>query len=668
MIKTFFGAGALDTTGAFLAALIIGVLFGVALEQAGFGSSRKLTGVFYFEDMAVIKVMFSALITAMLGLAYFQAAGLIGPDELYFMPTVYGAQIIGGLIFGVGFVMGGWCPGTAAVGLASGKLDALVFFGGAVLGSIGFNELFPVIKPLYTWGSQGVVFIYQTLGLTLGSFALIFTLIAVACFWGVEFLERRRGKAPAEGRGKVLTFFSSGLVVLALGLTLFSGTPAPSAGRPGGEAELIAAVESGRDHLDPEELADRLMRGEPNLLVVDIRPAGEYQAFHIRGAVNIPLSKLAEELAPHKNRGLIVLYSNGMTHPAQARDSLFRQGFGNVYLLTDGLKGFMERCLKPVSLRSEPLTPEAAARVRAWRAYFSPAAGAPASAAGPVAAPRSDQLPSALPGLVEPDWLARQLGQPWLKVIDLRSQPEYNSGHIPGAVLMSVEGFRGLVNGVPSMLLPAPMLAGQFALLGIHPTDLVVLVTGEKLYDGTLVGMACERLGHSRFAVLQGGMAGWLAAKRPLDTLLPAVTPSRYPGSSADNFTVDYRSVLNAMQDKKTVIIDVRPADYYTGKKSDEARAGHIPGAVNRPFSEDVVKTDQDVRFKPVSELAGAYEKIIPSKETTVIVHCRTGHQASQTFFVLKRLLGYKNVYYYDAGWTEWAARPELPVTPAANK
>ena len=518
MIKTFFGAGALDTTGAFLAALIIGVLFGVALEQAGFGSSRKLTGVFYFEDMAVIKVMFSALITAMLGLAYFQAAGLIGPDELYFMPTIYGAQIIGGLIFGVGFVMGGWCPGTAAVGLASGKLDALVFFGGAVMGSIGFNELFPVIKPLYTWGSQGVVFIYQTLDLTLGSFALIFTLVAVACFWGVEFLERGRGKKPAERRGKVLTFFSLGYVVLALGLTLFSGTPAPSTAGPAGEAELIAAVESGHDHMDPEELADRLMRGEPNLMVVDIRPAGEYQAFHIRGAVNIPLSKLAEELAAHKNRGLIVLYSNGMTHPAQARDSLSRQGYANVYLLTDGLQGFMERCLKPVSLRSEPLTPEAAARVRAWRAFFNPAAGVSA-AAGPAASPRPEQLPPALPGLVEADWLANHLGQPWLKIIDLRSQPEYNSGHIPGALLVNVESFRGLVNGVPSMLLPAPMLAGQFSLLGLHPTDLVVLVTGEKLYDGTLVGMACERLGHSRYAVLQGGMAGWLAAKRPVHAL-----------------------------------------------------------------------------------------------------------------------------------------------------
>jgi len=74
------------------------------------------------------------------------------------------------------------------------------------------------------------------------------------------------------------------------------------------------------------------------------------------------------------------------------------------------------------------------------------------------------------------------------------------------------------------------------------------------------------------------------------------------------------------------------------------------------------------VSLKPVDELARAYAKIIPSKETSVIVHCRTGHQASQTFFVLKRLLGYKNVYYYDAGWTEWAARQELPVTPVVNK
>ena len=143
---------------------------------------------------------------------------------------------------------------------------------------------------------------------------------------------------------------------------------------------------------------------------------------------------------------------------------------------------------------------------------------------------------------------------------------------------------------------------------------------------------------------------------------------SRYPVSLQDEFTVDYRRVLTAMQGKDAIILDVRPKDYFTGKKSDEARAGHIPGAVNRPYTEDVVTTNTGVGLKPVDELARAYEKIIPSKETTVIVHCRTGHQASQTFFVLKRLLGYKNVYYYDAGWTEWAARRELPVASMVNK
>ena len=194
MIKTYFGAGALDTLWAFLAALIIGILFGVTLERAGFGSSRRLTGVFYFTDMAVLKVMFSAMITAMLGLTFAQLFGLLASDQLYAMPTVYGAQIVGGLIFGIGFVMGGWCPGTAAVGAASGKLDAMVFLGGAVIGSIIFNEVFLLIQPLYTWGQQGVVFIYQTLNLSRPGVALLLTLIAVASFWGAESLEPSGGK------------------------------------------------------------------------------------------------------------------------------------------------------------------------------------------------------------------------------------------------------------------------------------------------------------------------------------------------------------------------------------------------------------------------------------------------------------------------------------------
>ena len=372
VIRTFFGSGTLDTSGAFLAAFVIGLLFGLALERSGFGSSRRLAGVFYLEDMAVVKVMFTALVTAMLGLAYLLTFGWISADALYFMPTVYGAQLVGGLLFGVGFVMGGWCPGTSAVGIASGKLDALTFFGGALGGSILFNEVFPLIKPLYTWGEAGVIFIYQSLGLSLGAFALLFTLLAVACFWIVEFIEANRGKGGDLFGSRFLKTFSLTLVVLSFGLSLTGGQMGQGvvAREEPGEMELLGLIATGRDHMEPEELADRLLAGEPGIRVVDIRSKREYQAFHIRGAVNVRLQELPGYLAPFKNRDLIILYSNGMTHPAQARDSLARQGFTNVYFLTDGLQGFMERCLKPVSLRSQPVLPQGAAKINKWREYF----------------------------------------------------------------------------------------------------------------------------------------------------------------------------------------------------------------------------------------------------------------------------------------------------------
>ena len=119
MINTLYSLDALGSPAAFFLALLVGFGFGFALERAGFSSSRRLAGLFYFTDMAVVKVMFTALVTAMLGLSYMVAFGWIEMDRIFLMPTIYGAQIAGGLLFGVGFAMGAWCPGTAVAGIGA---------------------------------------------------------------------------------------------------------------------------------------------------------------------------------------------------------------------------------------------------------------------------------------------------------------------------------------------------------------------------------------------------------------------------------------------------------------------------------------------------------------------------------------------------------------------
>jgi len=322
--------------------------------------------------------MFSALITAMLGLIYLNATGLLALDAVYQMPTVWGAQLVGGVIFGAGFVMSGWCPGTSAVGMASGKTDALVFFGGVMLGSIFFNEAFDAIKPLYGWGKQGITFAYDTVGISKNVFAILFSLMAVAVFWISEYLERRKSGTSKNQGARFQKVFGAVVVIVALGIFILPDTTAVSPKpRPPqvsadqqSETRLMAQVDQAADHIEPEELADRMMSGEPDLLVVDVRSPREYASFHLKGAVNVPLEELAAYLAAYKNSGLIVLYSNGMTHPAQARDSLARLGFNNVYFLTDGMTGFSQRCLKPVSLRRAPVSRETAEKVKGWREYF----------------------------------------------------------------------------------------------------------------------------------------------------------------------------------------------------------------------------------------------------------------------------------------------------------
>lgn len=176
-------------------AFLIGIAFGFFLERAGFGSAKKLVGQFYLTDMAVFKVMFTAIVTAMLGLFYLGWIGWVDLSLMYFTPTYLAPQIVGGLLLGAGFVIGGYCPGTSVVAVATGKLDALVFVGGVALGILVFGELYPVLEGFYTSTAMGELTIPETFHLPAGLVVFGVVLMALGGFAGATWVEKKMAKA-----------------------------------------------------------------------------------------------------------------------------------------------------------------------------------------------------------------------------------------------------------------------------------------------------------------------------------------------------------------------------------------------------------------------------------------------------------------------------------------
>lgn len=172
-------------------AVLIGFAFGFILESSGFSSTRKLAGVFYGYDMVVLKVFFTAAITAMLGLLYFDYLGWIDINLIYVNPTFIYSSITGGVIMGIGFIMGGYCPGTSFTGVAIGKIDAMVFTVGMFIGVLLFSESFPLFEKFYYSGDMGSVKITETLGISAPLFVMIVIVIAIPLFYVAGMIEKR---------------------------------------------------------------------------------------------------------------------------------------------------------------------------------------------------------------------------------------------------------------------------------------------------------------------------------------------------------------------------------------------------------------------------------------------------------------------------------------------
>jgi uncharacterized protein len=198
MNAPFYKFAAFGDEASLVIAFVIGIGFGFFLERGGFGSAKKLTSQFYLDDLAVFKVMFTAIVTAMLGVFYLSWLGMMDLSLVDLVTTNLWPQIVGGLVLGFGFVIGGYCPGTSLVAAVTGRIDGVVFILGVLAGIFAFGEAFPLLRGFYQSGDLGKLTLPQAFHLPYGLVVFLVVVMAVGGFVGAEWVERRFAPPAAE--------------------------------------------------------------------------------------------------------------------------------------------------------------------------------------------------------------------------------------------------------------------------------------------------------------------------------------------------------------------------------------------------------------------------------------------------------------------------------------
>ncbi|PID37746.1 MAG: hypothetical protein CSB49_08610 [Proteobacteria bacterium] len=183
--------------------VLVGAGFGFALERAGFGTAKNLTSIFYGRDFRVMRVMFSAILTAMVGVYFLDLAGIMPLGNIGLLPTYLWPQLVGGLLLGAGFIIGGYCPGTSIVATMSGKLDAVVFILGVIVGSGAFTIAYDAFASFHQTGKMGRVLLHEYFGLSSAVMVFAVAVVAVGMLYTATRIERivnaRLGGDDAKG-------------------------------------------------------------------------------------------------------------------------------------------------------------------------------------------------------------------------------------------------------------------------------------------------------------------------------------------------------------------------------------------------------------------------------------------------------------------------------------
>ena len=227
--------GFISDTLALLSALPLGLAFGFLLERAGFANPRNVVGQFLLTDLRVLKMMFTALVTAMLGVLALAHFSLIDLSLLLIPPTHLPDQLIGGALLGLGLITAGYCPGTSVVGAATGRIDAWLCLVGISLGVMLFAAIDPSIAGLLGRASATRSSLPQVLGIPSGWIALAVTIMAAAAFLAAEWVEIHFGGKPPNGQtllsgqdDHLSRILIGGLLALALFLACTKTPPRPT--------------------------------------------------------------------------------------------------------------------------------------------------------------------------------------------------------------------------------------------------------------------------------------------------------------------------------------------------------------------------------------------------------------------------------------------------------
>ena len=269
--------------------------------------------------------------------------------------------------------------------------------------------------------------------------------------------------------------------------------------------------------------------------------------------------------------------------------------------------------------------------------------------------------------LVETDWLASHLGDSSVRVVESDENPNlYAEGHIPQALLLHWK------NDLQDPVIREWVTQEQFERIlgeqGISDTHTVILYGDRNNWFATYVFWLFQYYGHRDARILNGGRDKWIREGRPLAVEVPRFPPVEYRAEPPNRNIRAFRDELLAkVQQRAVSLVDVRSPEEYRGEllappaypQEGAQRGGHIPGALNIPWGQNV---REDGTFKPVDELRQLYGSRGLTPDREAIAYCRIGERSSITWFTLTYLLGYPQVKNYDGSWTEWGSLVNVPI------